>query len=199
MVLQMATYRRPELSLRLFELDWRAPICPSRRCSEMDVNQSLAMEIYMKLCGILPYLIYLRRKATGLANECRHPAICIGFYAVPSTIPTTIQEITLPMTMRNTMTITIQNTMPYLFRSYITIPNEIPTQTRRYRARQVQWQLMTAIDFWIKPFQSMFLTKLYEISRRRSNNFQNRGMRVPESQPLPRTITFPVAQEWCTV
>jgi len=37
----------------------------------------------------------------------------------------------------------------------------------------------------------MFPTKLYEISRRRSNDFQKRGMTVPESQLLPQTITVP--------
>ena len=52
----------------------------------------------------------------------------------PDTIQENTMQITMPITMPNTMTITIRNTMSYLFRSYITIPNEIPTQTRRFRA-----------------------------------------------------------------
>jgi hypothetical protein len=46
----------------------------------------------------------------------------------------------------------------------------------------------------------MFPTKLYEISRRRSNDFQKRGITVPESQTTPTTkITVPEVQERCTV
>ena len=110
------------------------------------------------------------------------------------------------ITMPNTMPITIPSTMPNLFRSYITentIPKEVPTQTRRSRATQLQWQLTTTNRLQnqprIKPFQSIFPTKPYVISRRRSNDFQKRGMTVPESQPLPQTNTVPEVQERSTV
>jgi len=36
-----------------------APICPSRRCWEMDDKQSLTMPTYTKLCGNVHYRIYL--------------------------------------------------------------------------------------------------------------------------------------------
>jgi len=65
-----------------------------------------------------------------------HEDIRTDGLAVPSTLETTIQQITMP------------NTMSYLFWSCITentIPNEIPTQTRRSRATQLRWQLTTAI------------------------------------------------------
>jgi len=127
-VLQKATYRGKELSLRLCELDWRAPLCPSWRCSETDDNQSLTMVTYRRL-----------------ANECRNADIYTGCLAAPSTKPNTMQ-ITMPNIMPNTMTITIWNTLPYLFRSYITIPDEIPTQTWQFRATQLRWQLTTAIQ-----------------------------------------------------
>jgi len=126
-----------------------------------------------------------------LAIECRDPDIRTGGLAVPSTIPTTIHEttsssrmteitmpITMPITMTNTLPITIPNTMPNLLRSYITenpILTEIPTQTWRSEATQLRWQLTTANrlrnEHRIKPFQSIFPTKPYEISRRRSNGF----------------------------
>jgi len=111
-------------------------------------------------------------------------------------------EITMPITMPNT----IPNTMPNLLRSYIpenTVPNEIPTQTRRSRATQLRWQLTTANrlrnQHRFKPFQLIFPTKPYDISRRRSNDFQKRGMTVPESEPLPQTITVPEVQERSTM
>jgi len=59
------------------------------------------------------------------------------------------------------------------------------------------WRLQ--IDFRIKPFQSILPKKPYEISRRRSNAYQKRGMTVPESQPLPQTITVLEVQERSTV
>jgi len=105
-----------KVSLRLWELDLPAPICPSRRCSEMDDNQSSTMATCTKLCGNLPYLIYFRWQSTRLAIECRDADIRTGGLAVPSTIPTTIQE-TKSSGVRQ---ITMPNTMPYLFRSYIT-------------------------------------------------------------------------------
>jgi hypothetical protein len=101
------------------------------------------------------------------------------------------------ITMSNTVPIKIPNTMPNLLRSYITentIPNEIPTQTRRSRATQLRWQLTTTNrlrnQHRIKPFQSIFPTKQNEISRRRSNDFQKRGMTIPESQPLPQQLPY---------
>jgi len=96
-----------------------------------------------------------------------------------------------------TMPNTLPNTMPNLLRSYITentIPNEIPTQTRRSRATQLRCQLTTANrlrnQHRIKPFQSIFPTKQNEISRRRSNDFQKRGIAVPESQTTPTTNNY---------
>ena len=182
-----------------------APISTFRKCSEMDDNQSLAIATYTKLCGVLPYLIYFRWQSTGLAIECRDADICTGPHAVPNTIPTTIQETkssgvrqitmpkTLPLTITNTMTITIRNTMPYLFRSYITentIFNKIKTQTRRSPATQLWRQLTTAIDFRIKLFQSMFPREPYKISRWRSNDFQKRGMPLPETETTPTTHNY---------
>jgi hypothetical protein len=43
----------------------------------------------------------------------------------------------------------------------------------------------------MKPLQSMISTKLYEISRWRSNHFQKRGITVSEFQLLLQTITVP--------
>jgi len=37
----------------------------------------------------------------------------------------------------------------------------------------------------------MFATKLYEISRWRSNDIEKKGMTIPESQLLPQTIAVP--------
>jgi len=48
-VLQQATYSGNKLPLRLCELDWRAPLCPTWRCSEIDDNKSLTMAKYTKI------------------------------------------------------------------------------------------------------------------------------------------------------
>jgi len=113
-------------------------MCPSRRCSEMDDNQSLTMATYTKLCGNLPYLIYL---------------LPMTIYETSNWMPRRRYMYRLPCrteynpdyysrdqikcrTAEITMQITMPITMPYLFRSYITentIPNKIPTQTRRSR------------------------------------------------------------------
>ena len=110
------------------------------------------------------------------------------------------------ITTPNTMPITMPNTMPNLSQSYIienTIPKEVPTQTPRSRATQLWWQLTTTNRLWnqprMKPFQSIFPTKPYEISRQWSNDSEKRGMTVPESQPLPQTITVLEVPERSTV
>ena len=58
-----ARHSGKKLSLKLCQLDWRAPICPSRRCSEMDDNQSLNMATYTKIYipTVLPYRVQSRR------------------------------------------------------------------------------------------------------------------------------------------
>ena len=95
------------------------------------------MATYTKLCGILPYLILLLPMTIyELAIECRDADICTGGFAVQCTISTTIQETKSSGAWQITMPSTMHNTMPYLFRSYITkntIPNKIPTQTWQFR------------------------------------------------------------------
>jgi len=101
------------------------------------------------------------------------------------------------ITTPNSMPITMPNTMPNLSRSYIienTILKAVLTQTRRSQATQLQWQLTTTNRHrnqpGIKPFQSIFPTKPYDISRWRSNDFQKRGMTVPESQPYRKQLPY---------
>jgi len=108
-----------------------------------------------------------------------------------------VREITMPIKR--------PSTMPNLLRSYITentIPTDILTQTGRSQASQLRWQLMTTDQLRnqhrFKPFQLIFPTKPYELSRRRSDDFQQRGLTVPELQSLPQTITIPEAQERST-
>jgi len=55
-----------KLSLRLCQLDWRAPMYPSRRCSEMDDNQFLTTATYTKIYipTVLPYRVQFRRSSS---------------------------------------------------------------------------------------------------------------------------------------
>ena len=46
-----------------------------------------------------------------------------------------------------------------------------------------------------KPYESYIVIQSY----RQSNDFQKKGMTVPESQPLPQTITVPEVQERTTM
>jgi hypothetical protein len=81
-----------KLSSWFGELDWRAPLWPSGRCSEMDGIHSWTMATYMKLSGILPYVILLWWQSMRLAIECRGTdKPFTGCPAVPSTILTAIQ------------------------------------------------------------------------------------------------------------
>jgi len=92
-------------------------------CSEMEANQSF------NYCDIHQIILTI---------ECRDANIHNGGLAIPSTIPTTIQQIKSGNCMGE---ITIPNTMPNFLRSYITentILNEIPTQARRSRATHQQ-------------------------------------------------------------
>ena len=145
----------------------------------------LTMAIYTKLCGILPYLIYLLsmtmiiyetsnwmpRYRYTYRRHCR-TEYNTDYYSRDQ-IKCRMAEITMP----NTMPSTIPNTMPNLFRSYIienTIPKDVSTQNGQSRATQLRWQLMTTNRLRnqqrIKPFQCIFPTKQNEISRRRSND-----------------------------
>jgi len=109
-----------------YEVDWRVPICPSLRSSEMDDNQSVTMATYMKLCWNQPYLMYLismtAYETSNWMSSCRyryqrpcHTEYNPNYYSRDQ-IKCRMAENTMP----NTMPITIPNTMPYLFRSYIT-------------------------------------------------------------------------------
>ena len=135
-------FSRQEISLKLWELDLWAPIHPSRRCAEMDENQPFTMAVYTRLCGILPYRIYLlfmtiyetSKWAPRLRYTYGQP--CHAMYNDDhysrGQIKSRMAENTMP------------NTMPNLLQSYDTentILNEIPTQTPRSRAAQPRWQL----------------------------------------------------------
>jgi hypothetical protein len=168
----------------------------------------LTMATYTKLCGILPYLIYLLSMTIHETSNWmprrrymyRQP--CRTEYNSDHYSRDQIKCRTAEITSR------IQWLLQYGIQCHICfevtsptiLPNEIPTQTRRFRATQLRWQLTTAIDFRIKPFQSMFPTKLYGISRRQSNDFQRGGWPYQKlKQPLPQTITVPEMQERHTV
>jgi len=168
-------------------------------CLETDVNQSLTMATYTKLCGIPPHLIYLLLmtiyETSNWVQRERYmyrPPCLTEYnpdYYSRDRIKYLTAEITMQVTIPNTMTISIQNTMPYLFRRYITMPNKIPTQAARSWAAQLQWQLTTTNRLryqpQIKPFQSEFHMRLYLISRRWYNEFKNRGITIQESRTIP--------------
>ena len=148
------------------------------------------MEIYKKLCEILPYLTYLLSmtfyKTSNWVQRCKYA------YGQPFRTEYNPDNYSRHRIKCHMVEITMPNTMLNLVPSYITentIPNEIPTQTRLSRATELRWQWTTINHIWnqhwIKPFQSIFPTKPYEISRTQSNDFQKRGMTVPEAQTNP--------------
>jgi len=210
-----ARVRRPckKLSLRLCELDWRAPICPSRRCSEMDDNQSLTMATYTKLCGILPYLIYLismsayetsnwmwRRRYT-YRRPCRteyNPD-----YYSRDQMKSCTAEITLLIAVPNTMTIRIRNTMPYLFRSYIT--ENTPEYDPGSDSAIPSYKTTMSIDDCkstseLSPCNRCSLRSLMRLFTGGATTFKRgRWLYQNLKQPLPQTITVPEVQEQSTI
>jgi len=62
----------------------------------------------------------------------------------------------------------------------------MPNLLRKLHTYDGNWRLQ--IDFGIST--ETHPTKPYEISRWRSNNFQKRGMTVPESQRLPQQLPY---------
>ena len=143
----------------------------------------LTMAIYTKLCKNLPYLMYLLSITMIIYETSIWLPRCIYTYRRPCRTEYNSDYYSRDQIKCRMATITmlntIPNTTPNLLQSYITentVPNEIPTQTRRSQAAQLRWQLTTTNrlrnQHWIKPFQSIFPTKQNEISRRRSNDLQ---------------------------
>jgi len=143
------------------------------------------MATYTKLCGILPYLIYFRWQSMRLAIECRDAdKRFTGGLAVPSNNAGYNADYNADYnTEYNAISVSKLH-----YREHSRIRSRLRLGDPQLHNYDVNWRLQ--IDFRIKPFQSMFPTKLSEISRRRSNDFQRRGWPYRNRNPYRKQLPY---------